>query len=509
MAQPEYIENSNDEIDLAELFSNLWKKRLVVLLISIVGGLIGGSSFLISWLSNPSVNTASVEVRFNFPSIQNGTYPNGQSFSLNDIIAPAILNQVYDNHQVDQLGIARDSFLNSIQITPFAVNRAFIDAKFKAPLSNSKLTPTEIDELNNNYAKALAIANLRFAKINFSVNATIAIPSNTLHSILVAIPETWAKESIENYGVLDIAIAKPGEIDRNLIDNYEYIVAAQYLDGHLAYITRSAEALKKDEIGRLQTDSKTGHNIDEILEQLANLKNFHMDVLLRTFALSPVARNIDEARFYLQNQINSLQETLNQLNRQATVVNDAYTRYNSREKQERPSEEAANQANYGYTAQYGDEFLSKLMSIGDQLSDATFKQTLLNRSLELKLEAEQIMSRINRLQANLDTMKADTLQNDIAVARVKKQVNYITEQLDDLGVVIGRIADLRSQRVLGQSGSLYDLNSEPRIASTFMEQSKALIKFSALGLLAGFFLGGFLALILAVVRKPKTIKGQH
>ena len=35
----------------------------------------------------------------------------------------------------------------------------------------------------------------------------------------------------------------------------------------------------------------------------------------------------------------------------STVVNDAYTRYNSREKQERPSEDAANQANYGYTAQ--------------------------------------------------------------------------------------------------------------------------------------------------------------
>jgi hypothetical protein len=278
MAQSEYLENPNDEIDLAELFNNLWKKRLVVILVTLMCGLIGGGAFLTKWLANPSAATASIEVRFNFPSIQNGTYPNGQTFSLNDMVAPTILNKVYDKQQVEQLGIDRNDFISAIQVIPFAVNRAFIDAKFKAPLSNSKLAPAEIDELNANYAKALTVASLRFAKITLRVDSSITIPANVLHAILIAIPETWAKESIENYGVLDIAIARPGQLDRSLIDDYEYIVAAQYLDDHLRYITESAETLQDDDIGKLQKDSETGSNIAEVLKELKNLKTFHVDV---------------------------------------------------------------------------------------------------------------------------------------------------------------------------------------------------------------------------------------
>jgi len=269
MTQPESTEYKSDEIDLAELFNHLWKKRLVVALITLICGLIGGGVFLTKWLASPSAATSSIEVRFNFPSIQNGTYPNGQAFSLNDIVAPTILNKVYDNQQVEQLGISRSTFINAIQITPFAVNRAFIDAKFKTPLSNSKLAPAEIDELNTNYAKALTIASLRFAKITLNIASNTAIPNNTLHTILIAIPETWAKESIENYGVLDIAIARPGQLDQSLIDDYEYIIAAQYLNDHLRYITASAETLKADDIGRLQKDSQTGSNIAEILAYCA------------------------------------------------------------------------------------------------------------------------------------------------------------------------------------------------------------------------------------------------
>lgn len=184
-------------------------------------------------------------------------------------------------------------------------------------------------------------------------------------------------------------------------------------------------------------------------------------------------------------------------------MGEAYAQYVARDTQLRPDNSTTDTANNGFTAQYGDEFLTKLMSIGDQLSDAKFKQALLNQSLELQLEAEQTATQINRLQINLDAMTTSDKQTDANVARVQNQVQYVASRLETLGATISRIAELRSQRALGQSGSLYDLNSEPRTQSNFISQLKGFIKFTGLGLLAGFFLGGFLALILTVVRKPK------
>ena len=183
-------------------------------------------------------------------------------------------------------------------------------------------------------------------------------------------------------------------------------------------------------------------------------------------------------------------------------MGEAYAQYVARDTKIRSDNSTTSSTNNGFTAQYGDEFLTKLISIGDQLSDAKFKQALLNQSLELQLEAEQITTQINRLQKNLDTMMTNSKQSDANVARVEQLVDHVSSRLETLGGTISRIAELRSQRALGQSGSLYDLNSVPRTESTFTSQRKGFIKFTGLGLLAGFFLGGFLALILAAVRKP-------
>ncbi len=371
----------DDEIDLSALFNNLWKKRLVVLLSALLFGLMGAAYFFTAWFNQPTINTASLEVRFNFPEIQNGTYPNGQTFSLNDLLAPPILSLVYKQHQLQKYSISQSDFTKAIQITPYASNREFIEKKFKDALASKDLSAAEIDEINENYTKALAAANLRFAKITLTFDSKLAIPQDIMLKILASLPPTWASESIESYGVLDIASANIGPLDKGLLNNYEYMVAAQYLEDYLAYVEKSALNLQKDEVGRLIIDPDTQLNIDDVIEEINNLREFNVSVLQRSFAVAPVVRDKEEAVFYLQNQIIVNEETLQQLNRQAAVVDQAYKQLLGVNQPTPSLSSSSNSERLGYPTQYGDEFLTRLMSIGDELSESKFKQSLLDREV--------------------------------------------------------------------------------------------------------------------------------
>ena len=498
-------ERYEDEIDLLELFRKLWAGRLVVVLAVLVGGIVGAGVFLAAWLKQPQVTIMSLEVRFNFPGIQNSAYPNGQSFSINDLVAPAILNPVYDQYQLTEYGLSRSEFIKSVQIAPFATNRDFIEARFKNALSQKGLSSAEIDELNANYAQALAAASRRFARLTLTLEERLALPRDLMMQILAAIPTTWSRESIENYGVLDIAAATSGELNKDLVNNYEYLVSSQYLKEYLDYVTRSVEALKNDEVGRLLVDTESGMSVDTVVESLSNLEEFHVNVLQRSFAVAPVVRDPDEALFYLNNQIIRLQEQLDQLQRQASVIDQAYEQLLTTGR--RPLVAAGQEGQVGgYTAQYGDEFLTRLMAIGDELSESKFKQSLLNQSVVLKMEAEEVITRINSLQKNLQALRADNTESEVVKNRVDTEIQYITTRLETLAATVNRLAVLRNQRVLGQTGALYNLNGEATVITNFRSQLKTLIKFSVFGVVAGLFIGLLLALGLAVVRSGREQK---
>lgn len=498
----QFPQTRDDEIYLAELFAKLWRKRLVVVLVALLGFLAGGVVSLKNWMAQPLENQAAVELRFNFNGVQDGRYPNGQPFSINDIISTNVLNRVFEQKSLAQYGLTQQDFASAVSIAPFSTNREFIEARFKDALSAKNITPAEIAELNDNYSRELNASTRRFAKLSLSLPALEAMPAATQLAVLGSIPEAWAQESIESYGVLNISNTKPNEFDIGLVEGYEYLISTRYLADYLGTLQGILSTLKGDEVARLQVDPETGATASTLQTDLGDVKAFHLDVLTRAFSISPVAKDLNEAKFYLNNEILSKEELLDETQRRAVVLQDAYNRYINGE-QDLKMPGAASSASQNITAQYSDEFLTRLMSIGDQLSDAKFKQALLNRALELRLEAENISTNIARLKRSL--AQFDKSQNqttsDIDEARVRKEISYVSEKLQAAKASIERIAALRSERILGQSSSLYALNSEPVVENNFMAQIKALVKFAVLGLVAGLFIGLFAALILAVARK--------
>ncbi len=494
----------NDEIDLAELFSNLWKKRLVVVLVALLGFTIGGIAFLVKWAATPSNVTSSAEVRFSFNGVQDARYPNGQPFSINDLVSSNVLNAVYQSQDIADYDISLRDFVDAVSITPSATNREFIEARFKSLLSQD-LTTAEINELNSNYTRELQAASRRFARIMLSLPEA-AIPAQKMNEIVTAIPEQWARESIDNYGVLDLVSVKPLDFDTSLLENYEYLVISRYLSDYLRSLQGIISNLNSDAVARLLTDKETGHTASTLANQLGDVQEYHLNVLSRMFSAASVAKDPENAKFYLLNELIARRDQLDEARRRAEVIDQAYRQYVAQESSKSILDQAGSRPSSAGSVQYGDEFLSKLMSLGDELSDAKFKQAMLNRSIEMKLQAESIESDIQNLERNyaMYSKQGSTELSKFTVERAEQEIAYSSEKLMEAKGAIERIVALRSSRILGQTSSLYALNSEPEISSGFVSQIKSLIKFSGLGLVAGLFLGLFLALVLAVVRKPKV-----
>ena len=82
----EHIEKYDDEIDLLTVFEGFWKKRLLVLVVVLIG-FVGAGLYGIAKHSNSLFESvASGKMKLNFKGAELGQYPNGTKFTPTDVI---------------------------------------------------------------------------------------------------------------------------------------------------------------------------------------------------------------------------------------------------------------------------------------------------------------------------------------------------------------------------------------------------------------------------------------
>lgn len=494
---------SNDEIDLARLFSALWKKRLIILLFALLGMFIGALLYLVSWLSQPTKVNISYNLMLTFEGVQEGRYPNGKSFSLNDIVATPVLANVYRNFELNEYGFSERDFFEAVSITPFATNRQFIESRFKELLSDKKLSNAEIAELDAQFARELKNASARFASLNVVYELSKALPDEFMLRVVEAIPNEWARLSIENYGVLDIGLAVPDELDLVQMERAEYVVNVDYLSDFQERLLKVASRLNQDEVGVLIADPETGLNAQNIQNELVFLQEYTIGPLQSAFLVSPIFKDEVNATYFLQNQLVLAEAKLDQLRRESGAIKDVISTYSELTKAQMNSGSRTGESSLA-GAQFGDEFLSKLLSLGDELSNSKYKQSLLDRVLALNLEAETMSTRIVQTRRKLELVKQSEAGSEKIKNKVDYELAYTQEKLGDYRTSLNRILKIRNEKMLGSSGNLMEPISEPLYASNLRGQLKRLVKYVSIPTFFGSVFGLFVALMIAVRYQNKS-----
>ena len=161
--------NASDEIDLRELLRSVLATRVPVVISLLVVSIVFWVAQIALNYMNPEVYRYESRIDFIFDGVQEGQYPNGSPFALPDLLAPVVLNAVYDANEVADYS-SRNQFLSSFVVEPYTPEREFILARYQALLGNKKLTPAETQELQDQLEvelkqAALGSATLAFIKI--------------------------------------------------------------------------------------------------------------------------------------------------------------------------------------------------------------------------------------------------------------------------------------------------------------------------------------------------------
>lgn len=490
-----------DEINLNELFSKIWRRRkfvagfVFVVMVLVLG--VGAANHLLT----PTVRGYSESIRFNFPTSIQGAYPSGQRFSKNDLITTAVLKQVYDDNNLSEHDVTFENFASSFTISPYAVNSEFIQRKYDSLLANKKLTRTEIEILEKQYINELSAAQSNFAKLSYVETAHQGLSDILIKKALNDIPKAWSKISIQDLGVLDLKIPGKQFYQPELVEHYEYLQGVQYMVDSAVRFKGMLDTLKKDELGGFVRDPITGMVVVDIQARLKSLKEFELEPMYSIIANLGLVRDSRKAELYLSNQIEIIQDSISERQQKVKVYNNAMRTYN--ELGSRQGGKSGNSANMaGGTVQYGDEFLSKIVTMVEQQKDTEYRQSLLSEQVKFGLELQQLNTQQIKLKRAAKNLKTDHISEQSLIDSYISNLKTMNNELIELVNAYQRILEVRNFQLLGKNSALYEIASAE---ITMQSDIKATLKKTLIVAVVSGFLALMLAMFIALIVKEKNL----
>ena len=489
-----------DEINLSEVFSKIWHRRkFIVYFVSIVMLLVLGiGAFL--YLLNPAVKDYSISMRFNFPTSAQGKYPAGQQFSNNDLIASVILKQVYNSNDVQSQGISFEKFAAAFSIVPFAENAKFIQKKYEQLLSNKKLTRTDIESLEKQYKNEISTARAGFAKIKYVDDAHLGLSPVLIEKVLNDVPKVWSEMSIRDLGVLDLKIPGKNFYQPELVEQYEYLQAAQYMLDSTKQFQKMLGVLNKDNMGGFVRDPETGMVVSDLLSHLNSIERFDLEPVYSVIANLGLVKNKQQARLYLLNQIEMIQDQMVELNQKIKVYKDAMLAYAAHGKEQIKDASASAVSSNGMV-QYGDGFLSSIVGMVKKNKETQYRQSLLDKQISFSIKKQELATKQEKLKRALLVLDDGSTKTSKLIAFYENKIKQINQEILQLVAAYQHILESRNAHVLGANSALYSIESaQMMVSSDFKSKFKKLIMLTVAFSIVALMISVFIALL--VKEKP-------
>ena len=189
----------NDEIDLRELVRAVLATRIWLLIGLVVTSALFWVAMVVENLQKPIVFSYETRINLTFPGAIDGQYPNESPFSVSDIVAPVVLNAVFDANRIEEF-MGRKDFSSSFSVKPYTPERNLILAKYTQQLSKKSISVAEINLLQTQMEEELRKASSESVTIMFTSENAYKIPLPALKKTLRDVPAEWARHMVEEVG---------------------------------------------------------------------------------------------------------------------------------------------------------------------------------------------------------------------------------------------------------------------------------------------------------------------
>ena len=419
----------------------------------------------------PASTTFISQFHFTFPTAETGRYPNGVSFSINEILDPAILDVVYEQLEIEKYCIERERFYGGFSIRPFATTGLETAERFRQQLLDRRLSFAERERVEQQLRNQLEVASRGAAELSFLVRSRVALPVEVGRAIVQKVPFEWARQVIEKKGVLRIA-------GFSGVDNVIPLASIEQLPLPLRIVAvLQASRLLDGRIGELSStpgvltvrDAVSGKSIRDIGRDIRDLELYRLNPLRATL----VGSRFDDSGITLaqviEQRILDIDLAIADATAQAAAVGDMLSEYVQASTglkgiavDKRGLGPPA--ANADAVPQVGDSFIDRIITLTrrdrdiDQAQEALLSSRVLAQldfnGRAIALRGEQ--SRWKELLADARADRADRKElDDAARARIVEAIGQAGNEANAMWAAISRIEKEFAANRTGRTAEIY------------------------------------------------------
>jgi hypothetical protein len=460
------LDSTDDSLPIGAIIDVWWRKRASLAVLALAGALL---AFLLAaglYLGRPVSRPATLNFRLQFKGVEQGKYPNGDRFAPSDILATAVLDQVYAQDELARF-IKFDDFKTGLAV--MANNPALnaLRRDYEDRLAARTITAADRQKLENEYQeKAAALQNTEFTiSIDFGSRFR-AWPATLAAKILPDIIDAWLELSRAR-GVFrfNASVFSENILPANTTDS-SYLIYVDELRETIKRVQGNIDDLLEFPGARQMRGGAKLTSLAELRAQLDDVVKYRIGTVESVLMLFGFHQNKDLEVAYLRDQIFHSQLATEELSAQAKTIADVQGSYLAARSTTRPQGSAAGESdsalgmrNGTMITQLSDSFLDRMMSLSEKSSDVAFRQRLADRSIDIGNKIATIETSRTLFDRQLASLSGETDATPNA-AEIKQ---WIDLQLDGtLAQLKSTLADLQvfqqelSQRNL-DPGTAYQL----------------------------------------------------
>jgi hypothetical protein len=494
--------------------------RIPVITAIVLAGLMV-AAFMILRFTLPSTTTTFISrFQFTFPGVEAGHYPNGARFTINEILDPAILDQVYNDLELNRFGVSHQAFYSAFSIRPFSPTEGEVVDLFRQQLADRRLTFVERERLEQQLRDRLEVASRGAAELSLTLPGPLVLPPEVGRAIVQRVPRVWAQIAIEKRGVLRIpgftGVGKLIPEETNDREPFPLAVLALIEASH-----RLDERLF--EIGKTPgmatvRDSNSGKSVRDLEWDVRELQLFHINPLRAALMTYSFPKYNRELRDIVQQRISFLEILEANATRQAQAIGEALTRFvdaNAGLNRGAPERRSTEQGSAGGTTipQLSEGFIDRIIALTRTSLYAYQNQTVIaertDSQFQLNQRASEYRGEQNRWKGLLAALPPEGAApkelDEAALARLAQQLRFAIDETNAKWGTLARLEAEFAPNRLSRTAEIYTPLSVGRDVISFDPVYTRSALAAAMSMLVILCLGLWGALAVLFMRRRSVV----
>jgi hypothetical protein len=488
---------------------------------TVIGSLLGlAAVFVVAagfalWSRSPVQKRATLDFRIDFDGIQDGKYPNGTKFSVEDLLSEPVLRRVYGENGLQKYATF-ERFQRSLVVTSSNKERELLEMEYKTRLADAKLGPIDRQRTEREFQeKSAALKTSTFSLTLVRAERLLEMDAALIEKVLRGVLNAWADDAAKIRGAVkyDLPTLSRAMIHKDLLQSEDYLFVIDMLRTTINRVIASVDQLLKVPGIQVVRLPGSGVSLPEIRIRLEDLNTLRIAPAIGLIRVMGLSKNLSSTLLYIDSRLFDVNLNQKLAQDRERKVRDGFEVYAQTETRNTGSVAGKNATGaegsvgtgreFGTAAvipQFGESFIDRLMQLANRNSDVTFRQDLTERIIAAGL-AQVDYAKETAFYKDLEAAfksrtqpVGDSASRASALKEVESRFTSATEELGKDLDDIQALYELVSARNLRPASFLYTAERPMVMDST------SAFAFSRYFVLAVLFVGfvGFAAAVVAL-----------